>query len=187
MKYTSIEEIQEHKGTFRGKECWCVNLEGQDFRLKDFRDVTFVCCDLRRTMFGVSDLRSARFSNCDMRNTYLEECDLRDTRFESCDLIGANFRKSDLTGTDFDIQSLRGATFGGAKGIAQVYIPNMSSRGEVLTAIMGSDGKVIIQTGCFKRSIEEFSTELSIQKRGGGIYEETAMLLCRGLQELISQ
>ena len=188
MKFTSTGVEQDYRtGTFVGDEFYYVSLAHVTFLRGNFRDATFTCCDLRHARFEGCDLRHVRFNNCDMLGAQFAECDLKDARFESCDMGGANFQKSDLTGTDFDVQSLRDVAFEGAKGIAQVYVPNVSSRNASLTAIMGSDGKVILQTGCFKGSIEEFSTELSIQKRGGGIYEETAMLLCRGLQELISQ
>ena len=123
------------------------------------RDCKFEDCDLSGTKFFKGNIVNCSFENCNLSNV----------RFDTCYFVGTVFGVGIYSGATFCDCYMRGATlnfripnvtFVRCKGIAQVYIPGMSSRDDVLTAILGMDETVTLRTGCFKGDLEAFSATL---------------------------
>lgn len=78
--------------------------------------------------------------------------------------LRASGEAPDLSRLNLAGATLTGADLAGAAGIAALYVPGMSSRGDYLYAVQ-HDCCVMLTAGCFWGTLEEFIQRVS-EKRG---------------------
>lgn len=91
---------------------------------------------------------------------------LRSAHLQRANLQGANLRGANLQGADLQGANLRGADLRGAHGIASIYVPRMSSRGDYLYAIQ-HEHTLMIKAGCWWGTVDEFEARVK-EGRGEG-------------------
>lgn len=136
--------------------------------------------------FSGLNLRRANLSNvnlvgADLRRATLHWAALVGANLRRANLSNANLRRARLNNANLEGAILTGATLEGATGIASVYLPDMSSRGDALYAIR-HDHDVMIKAGCFWGTLEDFIQRVMDEKGSDHVYIAAAKLLAAGLQ-----
>lgn len=131
------------------------------------------------------DLSRLNLSGANLAGANLERANLENANLERADLSGANLSGARLYSATLERATLSGATLTGAdlrraKGIASLYIPGMSSRGDVLYAVLHDNG-VYIKTGCFWGTISEFREKVLQEKGPNHLYLAAADFLAAAL------
>ena len=101
----------------------------------------------------------------------LRDAVLRDADLSGADLSGADLRGADLSDADLSDADLRGADLRGAKCIGErplLTIGPIGSRSDTLCAWI-TDGGVMIDTGCFWGSLDEFRLAVD-ETHGDSVY-----------------
>lgn len=114
-------------------------------------------------------------SRLNLAGATLTGADLRHTNLTGANLFGAN-----LTGANLENAGLSGVNLISTKGIAFIYVPGMSSRGDVLYAVAHEDG-VYVKAGCFWGTLAGFRDEVLEQKGPNHPYLAAADFLAAAL------
>lgn len=109
-----------------------------------------------------------------------EAPDLSRLNLSGTNLAGATLSGANLENANLERADLSGADLRRAKGIASLYIPGMSSRGDVLYAVLHDNG-VYIKTGCFWGTISEFREKVLQEKGPNHLYLAAADFLAAAL------
>ena len=168
-------------GDYEGDTFENLGLMGWGFQYSDLRFASFEGCSLQGADFKGCSLTGAKFKGCSLQGANFERANLKVATFEGCSLQGAAFQRALMTGVT--LLSVRFPNFEGAKGVGQVYLPEMSSRGAMLTAVMGEDRGITLSTGCFRGSLGDFRRALGerINSPEGRRYLDAAEWLCGAL------
>lgn len=127
-------------------DCSYAMCEYGDFGGLDFRDLR---------------LEHARISQCDFRGVILSSATIRGSHFYCCDFTGAN-----LSGAEISMNA-----FWHCNGIASLYVPGMSSRGECLYVVKNNPTEFMVKAGCFWGTSEEFIERVHEEKGKHSAYE----------------
>ena len=131
------------------------NLIGANLIDANLRDANLIGANLIGANLGGADLRGAN----------LRDADLIGANLIGANLIDANLIGADLRGANLISANLREADLGDKKLIGRrpvLTIGPIGSRGDYLVAYM-TDGGVLLKTGCFSGSTDEFRVALENQ------------------------
>ena len=128
-------------------------------------------CKARADLRGAY-LSGADLSGADLRGACLSGADLSGADLRGADLSGADLSGADLSGADLRGAYLRGAYLRGAYLSGKKLIGDrpvlqtgpIGSRGDCLLSFI-TDGGVILRTGCFEGSRDEFAA--AVEKTHG--------------------
>ena len=126
-----------------------------------------------------ADLRGADLRGADLRSANLSSADLRGANLSSANLYGANLRCADLRGAELsDVLTLVGDR-------PFFTIGPIGSRSDYIQSFITNNG-VIIKTGCFNGSIDDFERAV-VDTHGGSNHAteyQSAITLIRKHAEL---
>jgi len=106
-----------------------------------------------------ANLRGANLSDANLRGVNLIGVNLIGADLSDADLSGANLRGADLIGANLRGANLRGADLRGKKLLGArpfISVGPIGSRSDYLQCFI-TDGGVMVQTGCFFGSRDEFA------------------------------
>jgi len=139
----------------RGADLTGANLEGAILEGATFTDAFFMG----------ANLEDARLADANLEDANLAYTNLAGANFEDARLVGTTLRGAKFYGVNLCNANLRGANLSGAKGIAAIYLPGMSTRTEDAFLYAVSGATVMFKAGCFWGTEAELRAKV-LQEKG---------------------
>lgn len=158
-----------------------VDLSGVDLSGTDFYGTDLTRANLTGVNLSRANLTRANLIGADLTEANLIATNLTRANLTGANLTGANLYGTDLTGANLVGANLTKANLTKANLYGYIYIGPVGSRKSYLCA-RWEDDKYIVQTGCFRGTLEEFKNKVK-ETHKSGVHRDEYLLAIK-LMEL---